>query len=517
MTQPPLTPAMARLEPFLPRLVAELEKGLTGAYAFAFAEETRSLTATVHRSDSVQSHTDRGIVLRLMRGGCNFETATNRLDPDHLLGLAASLRARAESIPSTPPPPAAPDWATLTADPALKDLLSRVDPKTPATTRVAFAPSLPPGEMEFDGAAILAEARSRREAAVAWDKARFSTVGGTEPLAFIMVSLRLRLTTHLFADRARLMSQTLPVTLATLLGQTAKGQSLRSLAGGMGGLSICPFTEEDYDIALAMPHRLDRAERLTPGAYRVLTAPDVTGVIAHEAFGHTQEGDTVRQGRSISPHLRKGAVGNKEAGILSQGALFASGTHRHGTNGSYFFDHEGRFAPIHPLILEGTLNDPMTDLLSAWHLGVKPTGNGKRESWRRPTLVRQTNTYFTWGHHRLEELLALMGERGFIARWSHGGMEDPKGANLTAGTEYLEEVVQGKPTGRLFVGPQGGHVELSGSVPEMLSNILGKTAPGPGDAPAPLNLAGGCGKYHKEYVQAGCGGPWILWDRLVCG
>ena len=79
----------------------------------------------------------------------------------------------------------------------------------------------------------------------------------------------------------------------------------------------------------------------------------------------------------------------------------------HGTNGSYFFDHEGQLG--------------------------------------RPLMTRQTNTYFTL----LDKIIAK-----------------------------------------------------SKSVHE--KNI-------------PINKFGGCGKYHKEGVPAGCGGPYILWESINCG
>ncbi len=99
-------------------------------------------------------------------------------------------------------------------------------------------------------------------------------------------------------------------------------------------------------------------------------------------------------------------------------------------------------------------------------------------------------------------------------------MEDPKGMGLTAGTEYLEEVKDGKRTGNLFLGPQGGHVELSDPVPRLLESIIAKStieADGSPDQGEPHNKWGGCGKYHKEGVEAGCGGPWILWEGITCG
>jgi len=501
----------------MPRLVQEMEMGHPDWYGFAFLEESRTLSATIHQTESAQDHVDRGLVLRLMAGGRNLETASNDLDPDPLLEAARALRLRAEALPALPVAPvAAFPWSHWKAS-ELEEMVAKQWPENPTPqTEAHFSPEVdeePPATLE----SLLADGRARREKALAWDQGFIASNGFTEPLSSVMVQLRSRTVIQVFVDRERNQSQTLPITLSTLRGQTRGGRSMRALSGGMGGRRIGAFSEEDFALALGVPHRLDRAERLTPGSWPVLTGADVTGVIAHEAFGHTQEGDTVRQGRSISPQLRGRQIGNTHASILSHGALFQSGEHAHGTNASAFFDHEGQFSRKHSLLHAGVLGDPMTDLLSSQHLGLPATGNGKRESWRRPTLVRQTNTYFTWGTESVEDLIRKVRGTGFLARWSHGGMEDPKGANLTAGAEYLEEIVDGRLTGRLFVGPQGGHVELSGYVPEMLQGILGKSGPGPESAPDPLNLSGGCGKYHKEYVQAGCGGPWILWEKLLCG
>ena len=75
--------------------------------------------------------------------------------------------------------------------------------------------------------------------------------------------------------------------------------------------------------------------------------------------------------------------------------------------------------------------------------------------------------------------------------------------------------------GGVFLGPRGGHVELNGYVPDMLQSILGKKygrkARQDSCGAIPLQKWGGCGKYHKELVEAGSGGPWILWDGVVCG
>jgi TldD protein len=223
------------------------------------------------------------------------------------------------------------------------------------------------------------------------------------------------------------------------------------------------------------------------------------------------------KGRSIARdlHRKKTKVGNNQASIVNHPNMFSMEDINHGTNGSYFFDHEGQLGRPQTILDKGFLSTPMTDLTAALRLNVPRTANGKRESWRRPLMTRQTNTYFTPGDKTLEELIGMVKD-GYLARWASGGMEDPKGGSLTAGTSYLEEIKDGKLTGEIYLGPSGGHVELSDPVFTLLDRIVAKSKSVHKEN-VPESTFGGCGKYHKEGVAAGCGGPFILWESINCG
>ena len=514
-----LPSSWSKLADFLVEQVGRIEAALPGVYAFAFVEENLAWNATVHRSETTGSSADRGVVFRALFRGVNFERALNDLEPSALSaaveGLIADVKKRApESGPSWQAEP----WAVEDRSTLPPSVAEQLPPSLKPQDLVVFTPEI--GQWPEVPSALLAlqEARRLRAEALALEAEWLRAHADQKPLPFVMANIRLRLQRHLFVDRERRMAQILPLALAVISGQSEGGHAQRALAGGVGGWERLTLAREDFEEALFTPRALDKARRLEPGRYAVITGPDVTGVVAHEAFGHTQEGDTIRQGRSISPWLRRqGPTGNAEASIANDPALFEVDGQVAAPNASYYFDHEGRLARPTWLIHRGQLGDPMTDLLSAVHLGVPRTANGKRESWRRPTLTRQTNTYFTPGSGTLQDLIARV-PRGFLARHSHGGMEDPKGANLTAGTEYLEEIRDGRLTGEIFLGPSGGHIELAGYVPDMLLNIVAKSGnASPSAASAPLTLSGGCGKFHKEYVMAGCGGTYILWKELTAG
>ena len=273
---------------------------------------------------------------------------------------------------------------------------------------------------------------------------------------------------------------------------------------------------------------LKNAQRLEPGRYKLLMGPALTGVLAHEAFGHSQEGDTCARGRSkaweIHLEHKDGVgekVGNEFATILNNPAIFKNGDKPWAAWGSYFFDEEGWLASEQVLLDRGTLKAPMTNLTAALRLGVPRTANGKRESWAHGVYTRQTNTYFSAGQSTLSELISKI-DYGFLATDAAGGMEDPKGMGIQVGLAFLKEIKDGKFTGRVFKGPAGGDVQLTGYVPEVLGSIIGKSkieaeAEGADNAEHPFNDVDGCGKYHKEFVEAGCGGPYLLLDNAILG
>jgi TldD protein len=255
----------------------------------------------------------------------------------------------------------------------------------------------------------------------------------------------------------------------------------------------------------------------------VLFSPVVTGVLAHEAFGHSQEGDTCARGRSKAWELHKSGdkVGNPLATILNNPAIYEVGGKPFAAWGSYFFDEEGWLAEEQVLLDGGVLRAPMTNLTSAIRLGVPRTANGKRESWANGVYTRQTNTYFSAGDKTLTELMTELKD-GFLATHPAGGMEDPKGMGIQVGIQYLQEVKGGKLTGRVFKGPAGGDIQMTGYTPDVLDAIVAKSKIEFDDASAdtakhPWNDAGGCGKYHKEFVFAGCGGPYMLLDPVILG
>ncbi|MBK7842313.1 MAG: hypothetical protein IPJ71_01255 [Bdellovibrionales bacterium] len=113
-----------------------------------------------------------------------------------------------------------------------------------------------------------------------------------------------------------------------------------------------------------------------------------------------------------------------------------------------------------------------------------------------------------------------MVDYGFFADLAFGGMEDPKGMGIQVGMAYVEEIKDGVLTGRTFKAPNGGAIQMTGYVPDYLGSIIAKSKIDAhreevDESQHPWNEVGGCGKYHKEYVAAGCGGPYMLVDKVL--
>jgi len=468
-------------------------------------------------SDSVSS----GAVLRIYDGYTLFEQATDQTEPAALLKEAKDLvlRVRKSMPEGVKRPYRAPTWKErldTTLDPELRN---QIPNDASATMPVHFGIAF-----DRDPTTISTEARlTKLKEAVESVKRLAPKAALTEKdLTYIAAREGLGIEESIFVDRESNLSQTLYRVSLTLMMMSGAERSAARF-GGLGGAEASEVKDAKIVEMLEDLKHLKEAERLKPGKYTLLLGPTLSGVLAHEAFGHSQEADTCARGRSKAWDLhREGAkVGNELATILNSPAVYKNATENSAAWGSYFFDEEGWLAQEQVILDQGVLKPPMTNLTSALRLGIPRSSNGKRESWQNGVYTRQTNTYFSPGDKTLDELLAMI-DYGFVAMNAAGGMEDPKGMGIQVGVQYLKEVKNGKYTGKVFKGPAGGDIQITGYVPDVLNSIIAKSKieadkPGADTVKHPFNDCGGCGKYHKEIVYAGCGGPHMLLKEQILG
>ena len=234
--------------------------------------------------------------------------------------------------------------------------------------------------------------------------------------------------------------------------------------------------------------KLATAKPITPGVYDVITDPSISGLIAHEAFGHGVEMDQFVKNRALA----KEYVGKYVASPICNMHDGAAAAH---SVASFFFDDDGVLAHDTQIIKDGILVAGLCDLTSATELGVEPTGNGRRESYKRKAYARMTNTFFEPGTDKLSDMIASI-KHGYMLFETNNGMEDPKNWQIQCTAEYGIEIVDGKLTEN-YVSP----VVMSGYVPDLLKSISMVSDD------FEVIGAGSCGKGYKEWVRVSDGGP----------
>ena len=242
------------------------------------------------------------------------------------------------------------------------------------------------------------------------------------------------------------------------------------------------------DKLLHKAHMLTMAKPIEPGVYDVITDPSITGLIAHEAFGHGVEMDQFVKDRALAKEYVGKYVASPICNMRDGAASILSAA-------SYFFDDDGVLAGDTQIIKDGILITGISDLASAAQLGTMPTGNGRRESSRRKAYARMTNTFFEPGKDKLEDMIASI-DHGYMLFETDNGMEDPKNWAIQCVAQYGIEIRDGKLTDN-YVSP----VVMSGYVPDLLGSISMVSED------LKVVGAGMCGKGYKEWVRVSDGGP----------
>ena len=232
-----------------------------------------------------------------------------------------------------------------------------------------------------------------------------------------------------------------------------------------------------------------KAELPPAGRKTIILDPKMTGLIAHESFGHGLEADQILRDRSyLKQHLNK-QVASEICSIYDTPSLEKK-------LGSYFFDDEGIIAGHNILVENGILKNFIYDRRTASELDATPQGNGRRESFAHPVNVRMSNTYFGSGDYELEEMISEIKE-GVMLVHGYFGMEDPLGGGMQCTSKKGYLIENGERTKILKA------TALSGDVLEMLKHI---------DAVSKdtLKLDGGtCGKGSEDMVPVTSGGSYI--------
>lgn len=236
---------------------------------------------------------------------------------------------------------------------------------------------------------------------------------------------------------------------------------------------------------------LDYAERavpVEPGVYTCVLAPEVTGVFAHESFGHKSESDFMLGSETMRKEWALGTkVGWEGLNIIDSGLPDGSG---------YVpYDDEGNKASETYLIKDGVLTGRLHSALTAAALDEAVTGNARATTFEFEPIVRMTSTYIAGGEDTLESL--LKGAEGgiYIPDYFHGsGM-----STFTIAPARAYRIRDGKIAEPVRVSV------VSGNVMETLFKIDGATK----ETKLCSSAYGGCGKMEQFPLRVAFGGPYI--------
>ena len=233
------------------------------------------------------------------------------------------------------------------------------------------------------------------------------------------------------------------------------------------------------------------------GEMTVVLGSGWPGVMLHEAVGHGLEGDFNRKGSSTFTGRIGQRVAAKGVTVLDDGTIADR-------RGSLNIDDEGNPTQRNVLIEDGILRGYMQDSMNARLMGVKPTGNGRRESYAHVPMPRMTNTYMLGGDKSKEEIVASI-KRGIYATNFGGGQVDITSGKFVFSASEAFWVENGK-----ILYPVKG-ATLIGNGPEAMTRVsmIGN------DMQLDTGV-GTCGK-DGQSVPVGVGQPTLRIDGITVG
>jgi TldD protein len=280
------------------------------------------------------------------------------------------------------------------------------------------------------------------------------------------------------------------------------GKREQGSMGGGGRTEYSYFIDEDTALGYgreAVRQALVNLEagEAPAGNMTVVLGPGWPGILLHEAIGHGLEGDFNRKGTSAF----SGRVGERVASDLC--TVVDDGTLQ-GRRGSLSIDDEGTPAENTILIENGILKGYMQDKLNARLMGVKSTGNGRRESYAHLPMPRMTNTYMLPGKDNPEDIIKSV-TKGLYAKNFAGGQVDITSGKFVFSASEAYLIENGKIT-----RPVKG-ATLIGNGPDVLTKVsmVGND----------LQLDSGVGTCGKDgqSVPVGVGQPTLKIDNITVG
>jgi TldD protein len=253
----------------------------------------------------------------------------------------------------------------------------------------------------------------------------------------------------------------------------------------------CAQTAADTAIALL------GAVDAKAGSYPVIINQGWGGVLVHECFGHSLEGDGIRKKTSIREKQFDQKVCADIVDIYDDSTVPNS-------RGSFKVDDEGTPSQKSHVVEKGVLKGYLWDRLNAKLTNNTSTANGRRTSYRDFPIPRMTNTYIAAGTSKPEDLFASV-KNGLYCKSLGGGSVNPADGNFSFVVSEAYMIEGGKLTSCV----KGA--TLTGNAADSMLRVEGLGT----DLKIDVKT-GTCGK-DGQFKPVGVGQPTVLFSEMTVG
>lgn len=233
------------------------------------------------------------------------------------------------------------------------------------------------------------------------------------------------------------------------------------------------------------------------GKYDIVIDPMLTGVFAHEAFGHLSEADFLSENESLSEIMSLGRkFGREELNIIDDGT-------KENHAGCSKYDDEGVKTQKTYLIKKGTLTGRLNNRETSAKMNEPPSGNARAVNFFHEPIVRMSCTYIDKGDWDKDDMIQDIKD-GYYIRGSKGGQTNLEMFTF-AGRDAFR-IKNGEISHMVRdINISGNLFETLGSIDAIGSDIK-------------LHSGNGCGKGDHYPLPVSHGGPHIrIRNALVSG
>lgn len=242
--------------------------------------------------------------------------------------------------------------------------------------------------------------------------------------------------------------------------------------------------------------RLLESKPAPAGRYTCILDNKMTGMMAHEAFGHACEADAVLSSSSVLEGLLGKKVAHESISMYDDPTI-------KGTFGYFSIDWEGVRAKKHTLIENGVLKGYLHNIETSNRMGVEPNGAARAQSYNSPPIIRMSNTFIGPGDRKKDELIGEV-KHGLLIQGNQYGYVEPAKGQFMFKCDEAHEIVRGE------IGQRYRDASLSGVILEVLHSVTGVADD------FLLGDPGYCGKFGQS-ARTTDGGPHICVTNMVVG